>query len=174
MSKSKWIWNPDAFERYHGMLVHNRRTVSGTYCPPMWRVDSPSRNLFLYKVAVLEKPETVTMYANTECATIIVAGKRYHAGEKVTVPEGRQMIKVNAFKESGFPAIYVEGDTFASDETWSHGSYGGKDVSAGTNDMYTDISDNTEIFKFSYKRIFPVNVEEINGGKLYDFGKESF
>lgn len=174
MSKSKWIWNPDAFERYHGMLVHNRRTVSGTYCPPMWRVDSPSGNLFLYKVAVLEKPETVTMYANTECATIIVDGKRYHAGEKVTVPEGRQMIKVNAFKESGFPAIYVEGDTFASDETWLHGSYGGKDVRAGTNDMYTDISDNPEIFKFSYKRIFPVNVEEINGGKLYDFGKESF
>lgn len=174
MSKSKWIWNPDAFEHYHGMLLHNRRTVSGTYCPPMWRVDSPSRNLFLYKVAVLEKPETVTMYANTECATILVAGKRYHAGEKVTVPEGRQMIKVNAFKESGFPAIYVEGDTFASDETWSHGSYGGKDVSAGTNDMYTDISDNPEIFKFSYKRIFPLNVEEINGGKLYDFGKESF
>ncbi|MGN1095470.1 MAG: hypothetical protein ACI4QR_03685, partial [Eubacteriales bacterium] len=174
MKKSMWMWCPDAFERYHGMLVHNRRTVSGVYHPPMWRVDSPERNLFLYKVAVLDEPETITLHANTADASLVVAGKYYPAGVKVTVPSGKQMVKVSAYKETGFPAVYIEGDTFASDKTWSQASFGGGDFPAGTNEMYTELSDDPEKFKFSYKRIYPASSETVNGGILYDFGRESF
>ena len=55
MKQAKWIWAPKAFELYHGMKLHNRRTIGGTYHPPMWRVDSPAGNTFLYKRAFLEK-----------------------------------------------------------------------------------------------------------------------
>lgn len=174
MKQAKWIWCPNAFERYHGMKLHNRRTERGLYYPPMWRVDAPERNLFLYKVAVLEKEETITFYANTEYADILVDGSRYPAGSTVTLPAGRQMVKVYAYKDGGFPSVYIEGDMFASDESWKHGSFGGSDLPAGTNDMYTSLSDNPEIFKFAYERIYPVTTEKTCGGTLFDFGKECF
>lgn len=175
MKQAKWMWAPNAFELYHGMKLHNRRTTTGVYHPPMWRVDAPARNLFLYKVATLEKEETIVFHANTEDAAMRVNDSQwYPQGVPVTVPKGRVMVKVNAYKESGFPAVYVEGDTFASGEGWRLGSYGLSDLPAGYNDMYTELCDDPEVFKFAYKRIDPVTIEEIDGGVLYDFGKESF
>ena len=175
MKQAKWIWCPNAFERYHGMKLHNRRTKGGVHIPPMWRVDAPSRNLFLYKRAKLEKEETLIFHANTKNAALrIDHSEWYPEGSAVTGPAGEHMIKVNAHKEDGFPAVYVEGETFASDGTWRQGSYGGTDAHAGYNDMYTELSDNPEVFKFAYKRILPVSSEKACGGTLYDFGKESF
>jgi hypothetical protein len=162
MKQAKWIWAPKAFELYHGMLVHNRRTISGTYHPPMWRVDSPVRNVFLYKTAFLEKEETLIFHANTKDAAIRVNNSTwYPEGSCVTLPKGKVMVKVNAYKDGGFPAFYIEGDTFASDRSWKLGSYGGKDIPAGYNDMYTSLSDDPGVFKFAYKRIEPVSAERL-------------
>lgn len=174
MKQSKWIWHPGDFELYHSMLLHNRRTVGGEYYAPMWRVDAPHSNVLLYKIAILEKPETVTVYANTKNASFLVNGVRQPLGKPVTLEAGKNFIKISGFKDGGFPAFYCVGDTFASDETWKLGSWGAKDLPAGTNEMYTEITDNPEIFKFSYERITPVCAEEMDGGTLYDFGKETF
>ena len=174
MKQSKWIWNPGDFELYHSMLLHNRRTYQGVYYPPMWRVDAPARNTLLYKRLDLEQSETLTVYSNAQQASFQVNGTRYPVGTTVTLEPGRNFIKLFAHKPDGFPAFYCVGDSFASDETWKYGSYGARDAHAGTNDMYTELTDNPEIFKFSYERIRPVYAEKINGGTLYDFGKETF
>ncbi|MBO5023008.1 MAG: alpha-rhamnosidase [Clostridia bacterium] len=174
MKQAKWMWCPNAFERYHGMKLHNRRTEGGVFHEPMWRIDAPERNLFLYKSAFLEKEETIRFFANTTDAVISVSGKRYPPNSTATVPAGKHMVKVYAYKDGGFPAVYIEGDVFTSDESWRHGSFGGKDLPAGTNDMYTSLSDDPEVFKFAYKRIYPVKTEKLEAGTLFDFGKESF
>ena len=174
MKQSKWIWHPGDFELYHSMLLHNRRTVGGEYYAPMWRVDAPHSNVLLYKIAILEKPETVTVYANTKNASFLVNGVRQSLGKPVTLEAGKNFIKISGFKDGGFPAFYCVGDTFASDETWKVGSWGAKDLPAGTNEMYTELTDNPEIFKFAYERITPVSAEETEDGTLYDFGKETF
>lgn len=174
MKQSKWIWKPGDFELYHNMLVHNRRTHQNVYYSPMWRIDPPSPNVMLYKRSDLETPETLTVYANTEQASFLVNGDRYPVGTTVTLQPGRNFIKLTGYKPDAFPAFYCVGDTFASDESWRFASFGARDLHAGTNDMYTELSDRPEIFKFSYERIFPVASEEINGGILYDFGKETF
>ena len=174
MKQSKWMWKNGDFELYHSMLLHNRRTKFGLYYPPMWRVDAPSRNLLLYKIANLEKPETLTVYSNAKDASVLVNNVRHPVGKEITLEPGRNFIKLAAYKDGGFPAFYCIGDTFASDGTWKHGSFGAKDLPAGTNDMYTELWDNPEVFKFAYERVRPVSVEAVEGGKLYDFGKESF
>ena len=168
------MWKNGDFELYHSMLLHNRRTKFGLYYPPMWRVDAPSRNLLLYKIANLEKPETITVYSNAKDASVLVNNVRYPVGKEITLEPGRNFIKLAAYKDGGFPAFYCIGETFASDNTWKHGSFGAKDLPAGTNDMYTELWDNPEVFKFAYERVRPVSVEAVEGGKLYDFGKESF
>ena len=174
MKQSKWIWYPGDFELYHSMLLHNRRTKSGLYYSPMWRVDAPHRNVLLYRKIDLEKPETITVYANTKEASVLVNNVRYPLGETIQLEPGRNFIKVAGFKDGGFPAFYCVGESFASDETWKISSWGARDLPAGTNDMYTELSDNPEIFKFAYDEIFPIYVENVKGGKLYDFGKETF
>lgn len=174
---AKWIWHPGDFELYHSMLLHNRRTTQGVYHGPMWRIDNPHHTVLLYKIVNLEKEETLTVYANTKDASFEVwgkTGKRYPAGTTVVLEPGRNFIKLFGFKENGFPAFYCAGDSFASDETWKLGSCGGEDLPAGCNDMYTELTDDPEVFKFSYEKLSYVSVEEIQGGKLYDFGKETF
>ncbi len=174
MKQSKWIWHPGDFELYHSMKLHNRRTKFGVYYAPMWRIDAPHSNVLLYRIINLEKPETITVYANTKDASFLVNGVRYPIGTTVHLEQGRNFIKLMGYKDGGFPAFYCVGDSFASDETWKIGSWGAKDLPAGTNDMYTSLSDDPEVFKFSYEKISPVSVENIKGGKLYDFGKETF
>ena len=174
MKQSKWIWHPGDFELYHSMLLHNRRTQGGEYYPPMWRIDPVHSTVILYKIAVLEAPEELTVYANTKDAIVLVNGVRHSIGKPISLEAGRNFIKISGFKDGGFPAFYCMGETFASDETWKLASFGAKDLPAGTNEMYTEITDNPEIFKFSYERITPVCAEEMDGGTLYDFGKETF
>jgi hypothetical protein len=140
----------------------------------MWRVDPPSSNVILYKRRELESPEKLTVYANTDHASFLVNGTRYPIGTTVTLQPGQNFIKLTGHHPNAFPAFYCVGDTFASDESWKFASFGANDLHAGTNDMYTDLADRPEIFKFSYERIFPVTTESVSGGILYDFGKETF
>lgn len=165
---------PGDFELYHGMLLHNRRTFRTNYYSPGWRIDGPRCNLYLYKKAVLDKPETITLYANTKDAGMLVDSTMYSTGTTVSLDVGEHMIKVYAFKDGGFPTVYCVGDTFASDETWTHRSFGAIDLPAGVNDMYTELSDNPEVFKFSYERLTPVQTETTPEGILFDFGCERF
>lgn len=175
MKQAQWMWAPNAFELYHGMKLHNRRTKSGNYYPPMWRIDAPSRNLFLYKTAFLEKEEKIIFHANTKEAAVRINSDPWQPeGSELTVPAGKVMVKVQVYKDGGLPAAYVEGDTFASGEGWNLGSYGLGDPPAGTNAMYTELSDDPEVFKFAYKRIYPVSSEKTEAGTLFDFGKECF
>lgn len=184
MGKSKWIWHPGSFELYHSMLLHNRRTTSKTYADgsrksvyyyPMWRIDAPESNSVLEKRAVIEKSETLTFYSNTNTANMVVDGIAYPPKSTVTIEAGEHYVVLQGFKCGSFPAYYVEGDVFATDRTYTVGGESEKrGRHAGYSDYYTDKSDNPEIFKFLYKKVYPVSKKEINGGLLFDFGKEIF
>lgn len=188
---AKWIWHPGSFELYHSMLLHNRRTrtrrykedspsnrkgeTRSLYYPPMWRVDGPKHNAYLEKTATISERETVKLYSNTKTASIIVDGMYYNVGTEITLEPGTHTVRVEGFKAESFPAFYIEGNVFASSRDYkvsSHDEFNG--VSAGESDLYTKKSDNVEIFKFSYKSVKPEKIEKINGGILYDFGKEQF
>ena len=174
MKKSKWIWNYGDFELYHTQKMMNRRERRGLYYPPMWRVDGVRQNLFVYKIAVLDAPETMRVYSNCGDVSVTVNGARFDPNKPVQLDVGRNFVKINVFKPSGLPAVYVKGDTFASDESWRIGNYGGRDYHVGTNDHYTKLSDDPEKFFFRYKTTAHVSRERINGGTLFDFGKETF
>lgn len=170
---ANWMWYPDDFELYHAMLVHNRRERRGDYYSPMWRVDAPHRNVRLYKIVELEKSEEFFAKANEgTLLEIIVNGVRWQGPARITLQPGRNFIKLSAFKDGGLPAIWCEGEHFDSGKGWQLASFGMGDDPAGTNDMYDSPDDNPEVFKFSYKRLYPVSREEINDGVLFDFGRE--
>lgn len=187
MSKSYWIWHPGAFELYHSMLLHNRRTsahnslVNGEtkrrsiYYPPMWRIDGPSHNAELQKNAALEREETITLISNTEHCSMVVDGKKYEQGVPVTLGVGEHTVCLRGFKTESFPAFYIDGDVFKTDRTWVTCNENQQPRRhAGQSELYTDPSDNVEVFKFTYERLYPVSKKQVNGGYLYDFGCERF
>ena len=184
---AKWIWYPGSFELYHGMLLHNRRTYSKTYEDngskktksvyyyPMWRVDAPRHNACLFKKATVKETETVEFFCNTESSAINVDGRSYPCGSVITLAPGEHKIYMEGFKSNGFPAFYCKGKTFATDRSWLVYEHDDKAFRhAGESEYYTKPTDNPEIFKFSYKQVKPAAVESVNGGVLYDFGKEVF
>lgn len=181
---ANWIWYPGSFELYHSMLLHNRRTTSKTYADgkrksvyyyPMWRIDAPKNNSMLEKRAVIDKPETLKFYSNTDTANMVVDGVAYAPNSEVRIEAGEHTVCLQGFKRGSFPAYYVEGNVFASDRTYVTADDDDKKCRhAGYSDYYTDKSDNPEAFKFLYKKVYPVSKKEINGGLLFDFGKEIF
>ena len=183
MSKSYWIWHPGAFELYHSMLLHNRRTYAKTvedkrvsvYYPPMWRVDGPVHNAELEKTEVIEKEETIELISNTEYCSFVVDGKKYPLGTKITLAPGKHTVVLRGFKAESFPAFYIKGNAFNTNREWvccNNNNQPGRH--AGYSALYDHPDDNVEVFKFEYKRLYPVSKETVNGGVLYDFGKEVF
>ena len=140
MGNAKWIWYPGSFELYHSMLLHNRRTTSKTYKDgtrksvyyyPMWRIDGPKHNAILQKHAIIDKPETIKFYSNTETAIMSVDGVPYAPGSEITLEAGGHRIFIQGFKRDSFPAFYIDGDTFASDRTYTVASDDGLGRHAG-------------------------------------------
>lgn len=174
MNKSKWIWNYGDFELYHSQAMMNRREVRGLYYPPMWRVDGASKNLFVYKIATLDAPEKMRVYSNCVKVSVTVNGARFDPEKPIALEAGKNFVKVQAYNPCGLPALYIEGETFASDESWRVGSYGDLDCRVGTNDHYTKKTDNPREFFFKYKKIRPAARESVRGGTLFDFGRETF
>lgn len=183
MSKSYWIWHPGAFELYHSMLLHNRRTSAHTgengrrsaYYPPMWRVDGPCHVAELCKTETVERDEVIEFLANTRDASLSVDGKKYPCGSKITLTKGEHTLMLMGYKGESFPAFYIKGNVFNTDRTWVTCNENNQPRRhAGQSELYTDPCDCVEAFKFKYERISPVSVKTENGGVLYDFGKESF
>ena len=169
---AKWIWYPGDFELYHSMLLHNRREKRGMYYSPMWRVDSPHRNMRFYKIAVLEKPEHFKVVSHIADTELVVNGTKMPVNSDITLEPGKNFIKISVFSQNTFPYVYCEGETFASDESWMTATFGEGDCHVGTNEMYISPEDDPAVFKFAYKTVYPVSKERINDGTLYDFGRE--
>ncbi len=184
---AKWIWYPGSLELYHGMLLHNRRTHAKTYkngknsdtrsifYHPMWRVDGPRHNAILTKEAEIFESEVIEFFSNTPDSCICVDNITYPPNSKIELGVGRHRVTVSGFKADGFPAFYCTGNVFATDRSWvvcENDDKAGRH--AGDSELYSDVNDNPEIFKFSYKKVEPVSVKCENGGVLYDFGKEIF
>lgn len=183
MSKSYWIWHPGAFELYHSMLLHNRRTSAHTgqngrksaYYPPMWRVDGPGHTAELTKKQAIEQDEIIEFLANTKNASLSVDGKKYPVGSKITLSKGEHTLVLMGYKAESFPAFYIKGNVFNTDRTWiTCNNNNQPNRHAGQSELYTSEDDTVEIFKFSYKKMDPVSIKQENGGVLYDFGKECF
>ena len=183
MEKSKWIWHPGSFELYHSSLLHNRRTTvkntegktKSAFYYPMWRIDSPQLNAILEKTVVLEKDEEIEFYSNTETALLEVDNVALNPGERAVIKAGEHKMCLQGFKKDGFPAFYIKGDKIKTDRTWIVGGDDDKKGRhAGYSDYYTEPGDNPEIFKFEYKKRLPVSKKEVDGGTLFDFGKEMF
>ena len=174
MEKSRWIWYPGDYEIYHSIKLHSRREEFGSEYPCFWGMANVSPRVNFEKNVCFEQDGYLIIHANCKCY-VLLDGRRYPRGERISVPAGNHNIQVVAIKYDGLPAIYCESDQVISDRSWkcSPGT-AFKDANAGDEPAYTSPDDNVEVFPFEYTVVEPVSVEKTSSGILYDFGRELF
>lgn len=184
---AKWIWYPGEFEIYHSLQLHTRRYERGVHIPCQWGLPTVYPNVSFRKHAVLTEETTLTAYATAPGVVEAASGQfprmqSYSAatGQPLTLPAGEYDLSIQLMKPDGLPAVFVDAGPLSTDESWTanHGLRtmgGGLTLpQAACTPAFTRPTDNPEVFPFAYERWDPVSVRTVDGGTLYDFGRESF
>lgn len=173
MREAKWIWYPGDFEIYHHLLLSCRRQEFGCDYPCAWRVASPEKTVAFVKKFVAEK-DTVLRVVTHSKGRVLVAGGAHRVNTDIPVPSGEHTLEIQLFDLEAFPSLFVDNEYIVSDETWTCEARDTVWLNACCEPAYTTAESDPKVFPFSYKKLEAVSVERVNGGLLYDFGKETF
>lgn len=171
--KAKWIWFPGDFELYHHLLLSCRRQEHGCDYPCMWHLSAPEKSVCFTKKVNL--PCDTVMRAVTHSRGMVrAAGKLWPVNEDIPLPQGEHTVVVELYDIEKFPALYVENPFLATDESWQADARDTVFYPACCEPAFTEPEDDPALFPFLYNPLSPTATEKINGGVLYDFGKETF
>lgn len=190
-SAQTWIWYPGDYEIWLGNRMNNNRTERGAFFPPFWKTDSHFVTVEFSKQLDLAQPEEIEIAAEGKYNVKFDGKLQFGMPDKFTLPAGKHSLNIKVWNQSTPPSIYVKGRSVNSDGTWKvtnedkewiDESGKASDTSATEYALagYWDFNDiNTPPSKVSPLRYEPmsyVSAEDkpADGGRLYDFGKETF
>lgn len=172
----QWIWKFGDYEMYHNLLLHNRRQQYGYAEPPVWKMYTPETAV-RFKKKVTTSGGTFRIHACGDTAVTIGNHypdiKKFGGKKEITLEPGTTEILILVSNIRTFPCIYIEG-VIESDKNWLADDCSGNFEPVGTYDRFMDPAVTPEIFPFSYEKISYISKVEIDGGLLFDFGKETF
>lgn len=172
--QAKWMWYYGDYEIYHSNLLNARREAYGNDYPAFITYPDIHKNIGFLREYEFDEPTLFRVKANGKFL-VLFDGEPQRATDGVYVlPEGKHLVVVYVCNVNGLPAVYIYGDRVVSDEGWNVSDRTWESVSVGCVPEYTSPDDNVEIFPFQYERMDAVEVTDVPGGKLYDFGKEVF
>lgn len=186
--KATWIWYPGDFDIYMSNVMQNRRTERGSFFPPFWKMDSHYVLVDFHKEFDLANAEEVKLYVEGTYNVKIDGRAEPGFPQMITIPAGKHKLSLKVYSQDKVPAIFVQGKTIFSDETWlttfedkewidASGKTSDKSgttfVNAGTWHL-TDPLMPPSKFKLPVLPMHTVKVEKHNSGFVADFGKETF
>lgn len=183
-----WIWYPGDYEIWLANQMQNRRTERNTFFPPFWKLDSHYNLIDFYKTFTLTEPEEIKISVEGQY-NVKIDGKFVSGAPKtVTLPAGEHDIHIKVFNQATVPAIYVEGSTINSDDSWV-ATFEDKewiDESGKASDISTTLwakvsswnfNNPKELpsqFKLATKPMSASNRKKHKEGEIVDFGKMTF
>ncbi|NII82672.1 MULTISPECIES: amylo-alpha-1,6-glucosidase [unclassified Pedobacter] len=186
--KASWIWYQGDFDIYMSNVMQNRRTERGSFFPVFWKMDSHYVLVDFHKEFNLAQSEEVKLFVegtyNVKIDGQAIAG----FPKSIQIPAGKHKLSLKVYNQANVPAIFVQGKTVVSDETWlttfedkewidASGKTSDKSgttfVSAGSWNL-TDPTQLPSQFKLPVKGIAAVSRKKNEGGEVLDFGKETF
>lgn len=181
-----WITYPGDFEIWLGNIFNNRRTERGAMFPPFWKQDSHYPTVEFSTVVDLPFADSISIACEGHYNFMLDGKLQYGEPKEFLVPEGRHTINIKVWNQSTPPALFVSGQEINTDSSWlatyedkiwidengvAHGS--GIYVPAATHAYFNTVDHCPSKFSLSTKNIQPVAKENIQGGTLYDFGRET-
>lgn len=173
MSVSKWIWYPGEFEVYHNAQVHTRREDHGIAYPAMWMLPATYPRVNFEKRFTTGTAHSVCVYSHSY-GMALLDGRRYALNQPFDLPAGAHTLEVRLSDSAGLPAIFVDDPDCGTDESWRVSNGSANFLAAACEPAYTKKTDDPAVFAFCYSDIYPCRQEEAAGGRLYDFGVETF
>ncbi|MGM9475785.1 alpha-L-rhamnosidase-related protein [Pedobacter sp. GSP4] len=187
--KASWIWYPGDLDIYMSNVMQNRRTERGSFFPVFWKMDSHYVLVDFHKEFTLTAPEEVKLYVEGTYNVKIDGQAVTGFPKSIQIPAGKHKLSLKVYNQSHVPAIFVQGKTVVSDDSWlttfedkewidASGKTSDKSgttfVSAGSWDL-TDPKVLPSQFKLPVLPMYAVNKEKIgNQDGILDFGKETF
>lgn len=187
-----WIWYPGDFELYHSLCQNFDREERGFFWPANWKSAQFNHCVrFSYDYVLEEDTEMrVTAlgkgYVNLRVAAEppawlpkerLVGGVYYEETKRslsgvIRCPAGKGGIDIILCDVAAFPCVLVEGDVIQSGMGWTACDQAHAPAKAGWNAMYTESSQDPRRFEYTSELVQAVRTEEVNGGLLFDFGRE--
>lgn len=176
MAQARWMWYPGDFEIYHSLLLHGRRDEQDWIHPAFWRLDDCWHSVKFVREYELDRPKQIEVRFNgTGHINLETGYASYARAGSYLLPAGRHRIEIWVYRKGGLPCAYVAGAGLESGKGWLVTCHDTRYLPVGYSDKwYGTAKDDPEIFPFAYKVIEPVSTETVNGGILYDYGKETF
>ena len=186
-NQATWIWYPGDYEIWLGNRMNNRRTERGAFFPPFWKADSHYVTVEFSTEVDLAEAEEVEI-AVEGIFNIKLDGKlQFGMPSKFLLPAGRHNLNIKVWNQATPPALYVEGRSVRTNSTWRV-TYEDKewiDESGKASDTSATIYASAGSWNFTKEQrpsaytlcrepLTAVAVEEVTGGRLYDFGRETF
>ncbi|TCD28295.1 alpha-rhamnosidase [Pedobacter psychrodurus] len=186
--KASWIWYPGDFDIYMSNVMQNRRTERGSFFPVFWKMDSHYVLVDFHKEFNLAQAEEVRLFVEGTYNVKIDGQAISGFPKSIQIPAGKHKLSLKVYNQANVPAIFVQGKTIVSDETWlttfedkewidASGKTSDKSgttfVSAGSWNL-TDPTKLPSQFKLPVVAQSKVKTEKINKGAVSDFGKETF
>ncbi len=188
---ANWIWYPGDFELYHSLCQNFDREERGFFWPANWKAAQYHHCVRFSCEYELEQETEVRItvlgrgYVNVRRQAdpppwipaerlkdgIFYAEEKHPVGT-ITCPAGKGGLDIIVCDVSGLPCALAEGEVIQSGAGWWASDQVEPPKKAGWNEMYTQSSQNPRIFAYTSEVREPVQIEEVNGGLLYDFGRE--
>jgi alpha-L-rhamnosidase len=116
--QATWIWYPGDFEINLSNKMQNRRTDRNTFFPPFWKMDAHYVLMDFHKVVDLKEAELINVYAEGTYNLKLDGVAVESWVNKLLIPAGKHKINVKVWNEASAPAIFVQGKTIVSDNSW--------------------------------------------------------
>lgn len=183
-----WIWYPGDYEIWLGNEMNNRRTERGAFFPPFWKTDSHYVVVEFSKVVDLAEAEEIEIAVEGRYNIKLDGKLQFGSPKKFLLPAGKHNLNIKVYNQATPPALFVKGKTINTDSSWKV-TFEDKewiDESGKASDTsatiymdagywnFTSADQKPSQFKLATKPMQAVKVENVNGGKLIDFGKETF
>lgn len=173
-----WIWFPGDMDIWTGNRVNNRRTENGGMWPAFWRNDSHWQTVEFSKTVDLDHDEEVEIAAEGKYSVKIDKWFMFGMPDKISIPKGRHKIIITVNNLVSPPAIWVNGPSVKSDETWAVSNYAVSErpdtwYDVDGKPMFASRSARPSQYRLPVSRVFPVDVSRSGREIFVDFGRES-
>ncbi len=174
---SYWIWKYGDFEKYHANCVAVRRQEFGADYPAFWFLSDVTKRVN-FLCSFTATGNGFIRLSVCGIGYVLVDGKRSPSDVKIPFGPGAHKLEFCTANTSGLPAAFVESDVGDGTEIplslWSLKTPDFHFEPVGHDSHYVAPQPTPETFWFNYQTLQPVSAEPIDGGTLYDFGKETF
>lgn len=190
MDRATWIWFPGDYEIWLGNRTNNLRTERGTFFPPFWKTDSHYVTVEFSIFVDLADEEEISICAEGRYNVKVDGQFIFGMPSSLVVPQGHHSICIKVHNQATPPTLFVDGSTIRSGNSWRVTpedlewiDESGKASDKSATIYYAPGSWNfcpadykPSDFRLKTKPIRPTTINELprGGGRLYDFGRETF